>query len=112
MSNKKTSQLTTAGALDGTELVPIVQGGVTVKTTISALVASSGTITTERFEVTGTAITLANIPVSAPIVFKNGQLLNGITVGSYVADYSYSGVNITLTEAAAGDLFLIINTHL
>lgn len=33
MGEKKISQLTTAAALDGTELIPIVQDGITVKTT-------------------------------------------------------------------------------
>jgi hypothetical protein len=37
MADKKISELTAAGALDGTELVPIVQGGETVRTTVALI---------------------------------------------------------------------------
>lgn len=72
--------------------------------------ALPGTKTTEVFEVTGTTIALANAPTYAA-VYKNGSRLNPTSVGAYVADYSLSGTTITLAEAAAGDLFLIENTH-
>lgn len=39
MADKKITELTAAGALGGTEDVEVVQGGVNVKTTISAIVA-------------------------------------------------------------------------
>jgi hypothetical protein len=38
MADKKISELTAAAALDGTELVPIVQGGETVRTTAQDIV--------------------------------------------------------------------------
>ena len=37
MTDKKISDLTSAGTLDGTELVPVVQGGVTKKTPVSSM---------------------------------------------------------------------------
>jgi hypothetical protein len=37
MADKKISELTAASALDGTELVPIVQGGETVRTTVALI---------------------------------------------------------------------------
>ena len=39
MANTKISELTAAGALAGTEQLPVVQGGATVRTTVSALLA-------------------------------------------------------------------------
>jgi hypothetical protein len=42
MPNKKISQLTASGALTGTELVPVVQGGVTVQTTTQDIADLSG----------------------------------------------------------------------
>lgn len=41
MPDKKISELDSAGALDGTESVPCVKGGATVKTTPDALVAAA-----------------------------------------------------------------------
>ena len=38
----KISELPAAGALAGTELVPVVQGGVTVQTNINAMLAAAG----------------------------------------------------------------------
>jgi len=42
MANKKISELSAAGTLDGTEEVPVNQGGATVKTTTSDIAALSG----------------------------------------------------------------------
>jgi hypothetical protein len=42
MADKKISALTAAGTLDGTELVPVVQSGSTVKTTTAAIAALGG----------------------------------------------------------------------
>ena len=40
MANVQISQLPAAGAITGTELVPVVQNGVTVQTTTGAIAAS------------------------------------------------------------------------
>jgi hypothetical protein len=53
MADKKISQLTSSGAIGGTEELPIVQGGSTVKTTINAIKTF--------FEAAGTYLTSANI---------------------------------------------------
>jgi len=114
--NKKISDFTNkpTPALGDLFLLQDVSTGVYYNVTRAQLAAIFGgyTITNERFDVTGTTITLANTPLVPPLVFKNGQLLNGISVGSYNADFSISGVTITLAEAAAGDLFQILNTHI
>jgi hypothetical protein len=62
MADKKISGLTSAGALAGTEPVPIVQGGVTVKTTVQDIadlatpdlqqVLDAGSISTTGLEIT------------------------------------------------------------
>lgn len=44
MGNTKVTEFPAAGALDGTELVPIVQGGATKQTTIDDLIALVGTV--------------------------------------------------------------------
>lgn len=68
MADTKISDLSAASALDGTELVPIVQGGETVRATASAIAALSGVKSVSRFisnaELTsGSAIQLvAGIP--------------------------------------------------
>jgi hypothetical protein len=53
MADKKISQLTSSGAIGGTEELPIVQSGSTVKTTINAIKTF--------FEAAGTYLTSANI---------------------------------------------------
>ena len=45
-NNKKISQLTSAGALTGTELVPVVKAGVTVQTTTQDIADLGGSSTT------------------------------------------------------------------
>ncbi len=87
-----------------------IGNGITAWNSLPYAGGASATTTIERFEVTGTTITLANTPISI-VVFKNGQLLNGSATGSYAADFSRSGVTITLATAADADLFQIINTH-
>jgi hypothetical protein len=42
VTDTKISDLTTAGTLDGTELVPLVKGGVTKRTTAGALTGATG----------------------------------------------------------------------
>jgi hypothetical protein len=53
MADKKISELTSSGAIGGTEELPIVQSGSTVKTTINAIKTF--------FEAAGTYLTSANI---------------------------------------------------
>jgi hypothetical protein len=57
MADKKISQLTSSGAIGGTEELPIVQGGSTVKTTINAIKTFFDTI----YQAAGTYLTSANI---------------------------------------------------
>lgn len=69
MANVQITQLPNAGAITGTELVPIVQGGVTVKTTTASLagspvltasfleVSNSGTTPNSRYFAVGSGLT-------------------------------------------------------
>jgi hypothetical protein len=66
MADKKISGLTSAGALAGTEPVPIVQGGVTVKTTVQDIadLASGGVASVNS----GTNINVDNTDPANPII--------------------------------------------
>ena len=64
MADKKISGLTSAGALAGTEPVPIVQGGVTVKTTVQDI---ADLATPDLQQVTDAGNTTSN-----PIIIDNG----------------------------------------
>jgi hypothetical protein len=57
MANITITQLPSAGAITGSELVPIVQNGVTVKTTASTLISGSG---------------VASVSGTAPVVSSGG----------------------------------------
>lgn len=49
MANEKISQMPDAATLDGSELVPLVQSGDNVKTTVSALTGISGSVFVQNF---------------------------------------------------------------
>jgi hypothetical protein len=80
MANLTITQLPTAGAITGTELVPIVQNGVTVQTTTQAISqsggAGAGTVTQVS---TGTGLTGGPITTTGTISLAN----TGVTAGSY-----------------------------
>jgi hypothetical protein len=98
MSNIRISQLPTAGAITGAELVPIVQNGVTVQTTASAL---AGAITAQ----TQTYLTVNNEPTLA----QSRQFGYVGGTGLVLADTGAQGVlSIGLTGALA--LFNALST--
>ena len=84
------AQLPSAGAITGTELVPVVQNGVTVKTTTAALAGSP--VQTQTFLTLNQEATLAN----------SRSLSNGTGVG-LVDGGAQSTLQITL-NAASGSL--------
>jgi hypothetical protein len=94
MADKKISGLTSAGALAGTEPVPIVQGGVTVKTTVQDIadlatpdlqqVLDAGNTSTTGIEITdGTN----------SVVIKEDQ----IKIANALADALITSPNLTTT---------------
>ena len=74
MANKKISQLTAAAALTGTEILPIVQGGVTVQTTAQDIADLGGGDLQQVTDVGNTTTNNINLDNSA-IVLDNGSLL-------------------------------------
>ena len=90
MANIQITQLPAAGAITGTEAVPIVQNGVTVKTTTGAIAASPA--------LTATFLTLNQEPTLA-----NSRALSGGTGVGLVDGGAQSTLQITL-NAASGSL--------
>lgn len=94
MANTKISELGAAGAITGTELVPVVQGGVTKRTTASALsgvrgslgyaqaTATQGSITTET-DLTGLTVT-ATVNSGERIRVKGNILVQTTVAGDVV----------------------------
>ena len=129
MANIQITQLPAAGAITGTESVPIVQNGVTVKTTTGAIAASPAltatfltknqepTLPNSRYLSTNTGITLVDggaqsfyqialtgavsqlNPLGGGIVVKNGA---GTLVNRSIAT-SGSGLSVSNGDGTGGD---------
>ena len=87
MANQTISQLPAAGALTGAELVPIVQDGGTVQTTVAAIAASP--------VLTGTFITATSQPL-----LTNSRLLSTSGTGLSLTDNG-AGANVVLALSGA-----------
>jgi len=84
MADKKISALTAASTpLAGTEVLPIVQSGATVKVAVSDLTA--GRTQTSNGIVQGTAATGYNFTANTPATGMTSQLLNWYEEGTYTA---------------------------
>lgn len=96
MANQTISQLPNAGPITGVELVPIVQEGVTVKTTTSALAGSP--VLTQTFLTKNQELTLNN---SRYLATTTGL---GLTDGGPTSSYTISlnGASGSLETAGAG----------
>jgi hypothetical protein len=88
MANKKISQLTAAAALTGTELLPIVQGGVTVQTTAQDIADLGGGGASYReyygvLRVLGATPTVSELEntIGSPLTFSN------VSTGEYVLSF-------------------------
>ena len=86
MANQPISQLPAAGAITGSELVPIVQNGQTVQTTTGAIAASP--------VLTGTFVTATSQPT-----LTNSRLLSATGSGLTITD---NGAGATLALALSG----------
>jgi hypothetical protein len=96
MPSKKISQLTAAGPLVGTEPLPIVQGGVTVKTTVNDVASISGSPIFQPDVITYSGTTAGGIGIDmsdySPIVFWSRQILAPNLVTIYGTIYMYGVV--------------------
>lgn len=112
----KTSQLPAASALDGSELVALLQGGISKKSTAGAVagLAGSGTVTTLTGSVSGHAYCVQPVQSSlykrAVIVLVNwkdaGQAYTFPTAFANVAQAivnSFPAASISLTAATLAD---------
>lgn len=97
MADTKISDLTAASALTGTELVPVVQGAATVRTTAGAL-----TLLPVR-TVTGTADTLV-LADHSKVVRTTGSSAVAVTIPTNASVALAVGSVVTLRQAGSGAL--------
>ena len=99
MADLKISQLTGASTpLAGTEVLPIVQSGATVKVSVANLtagraVASAGGTFSDNF-VQGTAAKGVNFTANTPAAGMTSQLLNWYEEGTWTPGVSFGGANV------------------
>ena len=115
MADQKISAMSNASALDGTELVPLVQGGANVKTTVATLNA----FTTNRIALlssqtqtatadTATLVTFNNTAFSQNISIANGTDITFAKAGAFVLDFSFQLSNAN-TQIETVDIWLRLN---
>ena len=108
MANQTITQLPDATALAGTELVPIVQNGGTVKTTVSAIAATS----TSSFSAGTTGLT-PSTPTSGAVVLAGTLITSngGTGLTSYTAgDTLYYASGTALSKLAIGEASRIMTS--
>lgn len=96
MSNVRISQLPTGSALTGTELVPVVQNGQTIQTTVSAIAIQPAQ--TQTFLTVGQQTSLVNSRYLA--VGSGLQLVDGGAQGTY--QINLTGAASSLNSAGVG----------
>lgn len=112
MANITITQLPTAGALSGSELVPVVQNGVTVQTTTGAIsgagalnypfltVGSTAGLTQARYLNTSTGLSLSDTGAGGTLTINmtgTAASLNSASTGFVVKDSASTVVNRSLT---------------
>lgn len=85
MAKEKISELDAAAALDGTELVPVVQDGETVRTTTQDIADLGGASYLKYVAL------LSQTGTDAPVATVLENTLGGAVVWSYVATGDYTG---------------------
>jgi hypothetical protein len=99
MADLKISQLSSATTpLAGTEVLPIVQSGATVKVAVSNLTA--GRTQTSNGIVQGTAATGYNFTANTPAAGMTSQLLNWYEEGNWTPTLTPGSGSITVSENA------------
>lgn len=115
MADQKISAMSNASALDGTELVPLVQSGANVKATVATLNA----FTTNRIALlssetqtavadTATLVTFNNTAFSQNISIANGTDITFAKAGAFVLDFSFQLSNAN-TQIETVDIWLRLN---
>ena len=119
MSNIRISQLPTAGAITGAELVPIVQNGTTVQTTTSALTSALPSLATQTFLTVNTESSLVSsrrFAVGTDFVLVDGgaqgpltinftgalSLFNALSTGFVVKNTSTTLANRSVAVSGSG----------
>lgn len=98
--NKKISQLAASGTLDGTELVPVVKGGVTTQTTAQDIADLGGTSTTPNLQqVTDEGNSTTNA-ISSPQFSTDGV---GVTITDSMIEVLDSTLNNPLFKVERSD---------
>lgn len=119
MADQKISAMPSASTLDGTELVPLVQGGANVKATLDVLRAydsnygafsstsdQTGSITS------GTAMTFDGTDVADGVTLSSGSRLVVPATGVYNLQFSAQLKNVTNAQEDATIWFRINGTDL
>jgi len=122
MANQTITQLPTAGAITGTELVPIVQNGQTVKTTASALAGSpvqtqtfltlnqEPTLNNSRRLAGSNGLTLTdNGAQSTLVIGMTGNAASLNTMGTGIAVSTASGTMVARSIAVTGNGMAVTN---
>ena len=107
MTDKTISQLSAASTLTGPELVPIVQGGTTVRTTVQNI----GNYTPAGKSYTLLENAIPFVIVSSGTMGNNGAL-SGITAvaTAYTSAYVYLPANAIVAGSAAGWYYAVFST--
>ena len=102
MAGTKISDLPSAGALTGAELVPVVQSDVTKKTTVSDILTSAGAGTVTSVDVSGgtTGLTATGGPITTTGTITLGGTLDVDNGGTGAT--TASGARSNLGAAASG----------
>ena len=101
MADSKISALTAASALDGTELVPCVQGGTTKRTTSAALaLPPSGVVYSTAYTDLDTAVSNIGATPTTLIVNSTFTVTNNVTVPStlFLLFYRNGSLNVPTTK--------------
>lgn len=109
MADTKISALPTAGVITGTEELPVVQGGVTSKVTVTSLVAPSlvsyQTKTTTINNQTGTTYTFVLADEASLVTFGSASATT-VTVPTNASVAFPVGTQIDLIQAGTGKVTL------
>lgn len=96
MADTKISDLTAAGTITGTELVPVVQGGATKKAPVSALLASLNSILMGSFSTeNGATIADGTYTIDAYIAGIFTSMRAATISGTATLTVKINGVNVT-----------------
>ena len=104
MTDKKISELSSNGTLDGTELIPLVQSGGNVKALLSAVKTFiiDDLLSNSRYQFVSNSGTTYTVPASAvtangkTIITLSNDLLTRITVNTATATGKTAGDSVTI----------------